>query len=83
MGILHAITGPFCGYYDVPHGVANAVLLPHVMRFNLPGNIEKYSKIAAALGVNTENMSIRQAAQKSIEAVQDLLIDEGRPVGDM
>jgi alcohol dehydrogenase class IV len=80
LGILHAITGPFCGYYEVPHGVANAVLLPHVMSFNIPGNMEKFAKIAAALGVNIENMSTRQAAQSSIEAVQDLLVDVGLPL---
>jgi len=79
LGILHAITGPFCGYYEVPHGVANAVILPHVMRFNMLGNLEKFAKVAQALGVKTENMSCREAALSSIGAVRDLLSDVGLP----
>lgn len=79
LGILHAITGPFCGYYEVPHGVANAVILPHVMRFNMLGNLEKFAKIAQALGVKTENMSCREAALSAIGAVRDLLSDVGLP----
>jgi alcohol dehydrogenase class IV len=79
LGLLHAITGPFCGYYEIPHGVANAVILPHVMRFNMPGNIEKFARIAQALGVRTEDMRRREAALNSIGAVQDLLADVGLP----
>jgi alcohol dehydrogenase class IV len=59
--------------------VANAVILPHVMKFNMLGNLEKFANIAQALGVNTENMSCREAALSSIEAVQDLLADVGLP----
>jgi alcohol dehydrogenase class IV len=79
LGILHAITGPFCGYYDISHGVANAVLLPHVMRFNMLGNYEKFAKIARALGVSGENLNARQLALSSADAVQELLTDVGLP----
>ena len=79
LGVLHAITGPFCGYYEVAHGVANAVILPHVMKFNMLGNLEKFANIAQALGIKTENMSCREAALSSIEAVQNLLSDVGLP----
>ncbi|MCX5819823.1 MAG: iron-containing alcohol dehydrogenase [Deltaproteobacteria bacterium] len=79
LGALHAITGPFCGYYEVAHGVANAVILPHVMKFNMLGDLEKFAKIAQALGMKTENMSCREAALSSIDAVQNLLADVGLP----
>jgi alcohol dehydrogenase class IV len=80
LGILHAITGPFCGYYEVPHGVANSVLLPYVMDFNLKGNFDKFTNIASALGFPTANLSRREAAQASVTAVHQLLLDVGLPV---
>ncbi len=80
LGAVHAISGPFCGYYEIEHGIANAVILPYIMAFNLSGCLEKYANIAAALGVNTENMSKRQAALSAIHAVQELNADVGLPV---
>jgi alcohol dehydrogenase class IV len=79
LGAVHAITGPFCGYYEIEHGIANAVILPYVMKFNLSGCMEKYANIAAALGLNTDNMSKRQAALSAIDAVQELHADVGLP----
>ena len=79
LGAVHAISGPFCGYYEIEHGIANAVILPYVMKFNLSGCLEKYANIATALGVNTENMSKRQAALSAIDAVQELNGDVGLP----
>lgn len=79
LGILHAITGPFCGYYNIAHGVVNAVLLPHVMRFNMLADYTKFSKIAEALGVDNNNLSLRELALKSADAVTELLSDVGLP----
>ncbi|MCL2122033.1 MAG: iron-containing alcohol dehydrogenase [Clostridiales bacterium] len=79
LGILHAITGPFCGYYEVAHGVANAILLPHVMRFNATGNYEKFANIAKALGVSDECYTTRELALLSADMVADLLEDVGLP----
>jgi alcohol dehydrogenase class IV len=79
LGILHAITGPFCGYYEVAHGVANAILLPHVMRYNAPGNYEKFANVAKALGVLGKGLTEREMALKSADAVADLLKDAGLP----
>jgi alcohol dehydrogenase class IV len=50
-GAVHALAYPLGGKFHVPHGVANAVLLPHVLRFNLPAAPARYAAIAAALGV--------------------------------
>jgi alcohol dehydrogenase class IV len=79
LGILHAITGPFCGYYEVAHGVANSVLLPHVMRFNMHGNYKKFAAIAEALGVSAKDKNVRQLAEAAAGAVQNLLVDVGLP----
>jgi alcohol dehydrogenase class IV len=79
LGLLHAITGPFCGYYEVPHGVANSVLLPYVMEYNIKGNFDKFANIASALGALTERLSRREAAQASVTAIRQLLADVGLP----
>jgi alcohol dehydrogenase class IV len=79
LGVLHAITGPFCGYYEIPHGVANSVLLPYVMEYNLKGNLDKFANIASALGVSTVGLSRREAAQCAVSAVRQLLTDIDLP----
>ena len=79
LGALHAIVGPFCGYYEVTHGVACAILLPHVMRYNAPGNYEKYANIAKALGVPDDGYSQRELALLSADLTADLLEDVGLP----
>jgi alcohol dehydrogenase len=79
LGALHAITGPFCGYYDVAHGVANAILLPHVMRFNARGNVEKFADIAKALGIPEKGRTLRELALLSADAVAWMLEDVGLP----
>jgi len=77
LGVLHAITGPFCGYYDVAHGVANAILLPHVMRFNAVGNYEKFASIAKALGASGEGYTQRELALLAADLTAGLLEDVG------
>ena len=79
LGILHAITGPFCGHYEVAHGVANAILLPHVMRYNALGNYEKFAAVAKALGVSGKGLTEREMALKAADAVADLLKDVELP----
>lgn len=79
LGILHAITGPFCGYYEVPHGIANSILLPYVMEYNLKGNFDKFANIASAFGMPIKGLSRREAAQASVTAVRQLLADVGLP----
>jgi len=75
LGFVHAMSGPLSSYYDVPHGLSNAVLLPYGMQFNILAVPEKMARIAAALGVDTYGMSIREAAQAAVDAVQDLCWD--------
>ena len=64
---------------DVPHGVANALLLLIVMEFNLPAAKEKYGDIARAMGADTTGMSIDEAAHAAVEAVRKLSLNLGIP----
>ncbi|HHV58313.1 MAG TPA: iron-containing alcohol dehydrogenase [Firmicutes bacterium] len=81
LGIVHAITSPLGGYFPVPHGVVNAILLPYAMEFNLIGHLEKHARIAAALGENVQGLSPVEAAGRSVEAVKKLAKDVGLPAG--
>lgn len=67
------------GLYDMPHGVANAVLLPHVMRYNLPACPNKFADIARYMGEITHDLSVLDAAEKAIAAVSRLSRDIGIP----
>lgn len=75
LGIAHAWSSPLGAYFSISHGLANAILLPNVMEFNLIGAPDKYAKIADLMGENISGLSIMEAAAKSVEAVRKLLID--------
>src|SRR5699024_2522177 len=79
LGYVHAMAHQLGGLYDIPHGVANAVLLPHVERYNLISNPQKFADIAAFMGENTEGLSVRDAADKAIEAISKLSEDVNIP----
>ena len=76
LGVVHGMAHPLSAFYDTPHGVANAVLLPYVMEFNAEYTGEKYRDIAKAMGVkNTETMSQEEYRKAAIEAVKQLSVD--------
>ena len=79
--LVHAITGPLGGMYNLPHGAANAIVLPHAMRFLLPGAVPKYRDIASALGECVNGLSEREAAERAVEAVKLLADDVGLTQG--
>lgn len=79
LGLVHGMAHPLGAYYDIPHGVANAMLLPVVMQYNMESSIGKYADIAAALGVNTEGMDEKQKAQAAVDAVKALAVRVGIP----
>jgi alcohol dehydrogenase class IV len=79
--LVHAITLPFGGIYNAPHGVSNAIVLPHAMKFMLPGAVAKYVDIAAALGEDISGLSQRAAAERAVEAIQQLARDVDLPLG--
>ena len=79
-GMVHGLAMPLGGLFNVPHGIANAVLLPHVMKFNLVAAVDRFAHIARALGETTEGLSPRAAAERAIEAVLTLSRDIGIPI---
>lgn len=79
LGYVHAMAHQLGGQYDMAHGVANSILLPVVERYNLISNPEKFAKIAEYLGEKTEGLSVLEAADKAIEAIERLSADVGIP----
>lgn len=79
LGLVHGMAHPLGAYFDIPHGVANALLLPIVMQYNAPSAIEKYSDIAKAMGVNIDGLSKEAAAQAAVDAVKALAAKVGIP----
>ena len=75
LGAVHALAHPVGARFNVPHGVANALLLPYIMEFNFIGNLEKYKEIAIMLGEHTDGLSLRDAAARAIDAVVKLKRD--------
>ena len=80
LGIVHSMAHPLSAYYDTPHGIANAVLLPYVLEFNAPETGEKFREIARAMGVEgVDNMSQDEYRKAAINAVRQLSKDVGIP----
>ena len=79
LGLVHGMSHPMGSLFDVPHGVANALLLPTVMEFNMPCCIDKYAAIARAMGVDTSAMTPEEAAKAACEAVKALSLKVGIP----
>jgi alcohol dehydrogenase class IV len=81
LGATHAIAHQIGGALDLPHGLLNAILLPHVMRFNAETRAERYVEVAAGLGVATERLDPITAAEQAIERVEELVRTLGIPNG--
>ena len=81
LGYVHAIAHQLGGFYDLPHGVCNAVLLPHVQKYNAQVVPERLADVAKAMGVDTSAMSAEQAAEAALEAIRQLSKDVKIPAG--
>lgn len=77
LGYVHAIAHQFGGFYNLPHGLCNALLLPHVCRFNLIARTKRFAEIAEYLGEITYGISTRDAAELAIDAIVKLSSDLG------
>jgi alcohol dehydrogenase class IV len=81
LGATHAIAHQIGGALDLPHGLLNAILMPHVIRFNAETHAERYVEVARALGVKVDGMSAPAAAEAAVERVQELARGLGIPRG--
>jgi alcohol dehydrogenase len=81
LGYVHAMAHQLGGFYDLPHGVCNAILLPHVERFNLIAKVDRFVAIAKAMGEPVDGLSQRAAAECALEAIKQLSADVGIPAG--
>lgn len=72
LGMVHAMAHQLGGFYNTPHGVANAILLSHVMRYNAPACKDRYADIAKALGIDTSRMTSDQAADSAITYIEKM-----------
>jgi alcohol dehydrogenase len=81
LGYVHAMAHQLGGFYDLPHGVCNAILLPHVQAYNKPVCAKRLGDIARAMGENTARLSDNAAADVCLAAIRKLSADVGIPTG--
>lgn len=81
LGYVHAMAHQLGGFYDLPHGVCNAILLPHVQAFNAGVAAERLGDVAAAMGCDVQGLSAEAAAEACIAAIRALSADVGIPAG--
>lgn len=79
LGVVHGMAHPLGAFYDTPHGIANAVLLPYVMEYNAPYTGDKFKYIAEAMGVDTAGMDEDAYRKAAVDAVKQLSKDVGIP----
>ncbi|HJV07858.1 MAG TPA: L-threonine dehydrogenase [Chromobacteriaceae bacterium] len=81
LGYVHAMAHQLGGFYDLPHGVCNAVLLPHVEAFNAETSAARLADVARAMGVNVAGLTDADAAEACLSAIRQLSADIGIPAG--
>ncbi len=81
LGYVHSMAHQLGGFYNLPHGVCNAILLPAVSQFNLIACPQRFADIAVALGENISGLSVTEAADKAIAAIRKLSASIGIPAG--
>jgi alcohol dehydrogenase len=81
LGYVHAMAHQLGGFYNLPHGVCNAILLPAVCEFNLIAATKRLGDVAVALGENVEGLAPADAAARGIAAIRKLSKAIGIPAG--
>jgi alcohol dehydrogenase len=79
VGACHALAYPLGAFFDIPHGLANAVLLPYVMDYNLNGAEAKYADVASLMGADASGHSQRSSAEASVQVTRELSKHIGIP----
>lgn len=80
LGIVHSMAHQLGSEYDLPHGVANALLLPYVEEFNSVVCEEKFKNIAQALGRNVEGLTVTEAKNEAIQALKEMAVKLNIPL---
>jgi len=78
---VHALSYPLGAVFGIPHGLANAMLLPHVMAFNCLGNPSKFADVTEIMGEDITDLNLREAANMAALSVFELMDDIGMPEG--
>ncbi|MCP2002119.1 UNVERIFIED_ORG: lactaldehyde reductase [Buttiauxella agrestis ATCC 33320] len=81
LGLVHALAHQPGATHNLPHGVCNAILLPVIEAFNRPKAVARFAKVAAAMGVNTQDMEEEEASFEAILAIRALSTRVGIPSG--
>ena len=79
LGAVHTLAHPLGGFFDIPHGIANAILLPHCMEFSRIGAPDLFARIAEALGRDIRGLTVEEASRQAAEAVREILVDTRIP----
>jgi alcohol dehydrogenase len=72
LGAVHSISERLGGFYNIPHGVANAIFLPYVIEFNMNADWEKHAAVAKCLGIDTAQLSDEKSAKKGVQKLFEL-----------
>ncbi len=75
LGLVHGIAHQLGGYYNIPHGLANAIMLPRVLEYNRIYCMSRLAAVAQAMGEKVDNLSVDDASKQAIEAVRRLIKD--------
>ena len=81
LGAVHSLAHQLSTDAPIPHGIANAILLPPVMEFNFSHATEKYAEIARALGIDTNRMDNDEAARAAIDKIREFNAELSMPKG--
>ena len=79
VGLVHALAHAAGGLFKVPHGLANSIFLPHVMRYNMDECADRYAMIAQAMGLDVKGMGDEEAGEAAASAILDLTQQMGVP----
>lgn len=77
--LVHSMSRPLGAYYGVPHGLANALLLPEVMKFNRAACADRFKPIAEAMGENIHGKSTREISYMTIDTIKNVFLETGLP----
>ncbi len=79
LGLCHVLCNPLGAHFNIPHGLANAILLPYVTKYNVAARVEKYANVAKMLGESIDGLSLHDASKRAVTAIVSLNEDINIP----